>query len=155
MKKESTFGFPVLPLVYNRKRGSSASTHSTSHLVEKLGTTSCHQTSLPSCHLVSSLFMADLFSYVKHTSAHAIIITYSHYLQLYILYITAPFTSWSVRNTSTYCTIFTSQLRNKYNMSTVTMFLLFILTLSISFCECRIHPTEVQSQFHWKIACLL
>lgn len=35
-----TFGFPVLPLVYNRNNGSSASTHSTSHLVGKLVTTS-------------------------------------------------------------------------------------------------------------------
>jgi hypothetical protein len=37
---KTTFGFPVLPLVYKRNSGSSASTHSTSHLVGKSGTTS-------------------------------------------------------------------------------------------------------------------
>ena len=98
----------MLPLVYKRNNGSSASTHSTSHLVGNFVTTSwkilrnnlylqsnvilssyahalkyrmsnvynkfpfrrethtCHQTSLSACHFVSSLFMADWFSYVKH-----------------------------------------------------------------------------------------
>ena len=97
----------MLPLVYKRNNESSASTHSTSHLVGNFVTTSwkilrnnlylqsnvilssyahalkyrmskvynkfpfrrethtCHQTSLSACHFVSSLFMADWFSYVK------------------------------------------------------------------------------------------